>query len=118
MDATHQEEIRILNKLMNSKLAVALVSLLIAGPTTWLLAGATFSDKVQTVIEQNEKTRYMDSIRADYLIERNTDLIKALEKSNQSINRLDTTVNVLNYQMRDLKDDVEYIRNRIDKQKP
>lgn len=116
MNAEQKEEIRIINKLMNSKLAVAIASVLIAGPTTWLLAGATFSQKVDTVIEQNKMNSYEDSLQNTYLQERNAHLLEALDRSNKSINRLDTTVNLLNYQIHDLKEDVEYIRNRIDKQ--
>lgn len=118
MNAEHKEEVEVLNKLMNSKLVIALATVLIAGPTTWLLAGATFTEKVNTVIEQNQMEHFEDSLQNNYLIERNENLIDALDQSNKSIMRLDTTVSRVNQQIHGLKEDVEYIRNRIDKQKP
>lgn len=118
MNPEHQEEVKVLNQLMNSKLVIALATLLIAGPTTWLLAGAIFTEKVNTVIDQNKMEHYQDSLQNKYLIDRNENLIDALERSNQSIMRLDTTVSRVNQQIHGLKEDVEYIRNRIDKQKP
>ena len=118
MNAEHKEEVEVLNKLMNSKLVIALATVLIAGPTTWLLAGATFTEKVNTVIEQNQMEHFEDSLQNNYLIERNENLIDALDQSNKSIMRLDTTVSRVNQQIHGLKEGVEYIRNRIDKQKP
>ena len=70
------------------------------------------------MIEQNQMEHFEDSLQNNYLIERNENLIDALDQSNKSIMRLDTTVSRVNQQIHGLKEDVEYIRNRIDKQKP
>lgn len=107
---------------MNSKMVWALVIILITGPTTWLIAGSTFNDKVDTIINQNQNQRYQDSLQNLYLVERNEKLVTALETSSQAIINLDSTVQRINQQMEfmqsgftRLESEITYMRTRIDK---
>lgn len=107
---------------MNSKMVWALVIILITGPTTWLIAGSTFNDKVDTVISQNKIEHYQDSLQNVYLVDKNEKLITALETSSQAIINLDSTVQRMNQQMEfmqsgftRLESEINYVRTRIDK---
>jgi len=112
---SHQQEINIIRKLLNSKVAMIIISMIISAFGSVLLTGYNYSEDLEKVKTEMLEKAQMDSINYAKVVDYNKTLISALEASNNNVINLNKTVDRMNVTIEFMQKDIEYIRKKIDK---
>lgn len=109
----HTEEVRVISKILSSKLFIAIAPATILTIVSWVSLAASYSDKVDTVIEQAEHKAKIDSINFLYLKQKNEDLIIYMQTANQAIVSNDINYERLQVQYNYIQSELEDIKKRL-----
>lgn len=112
---SHEQEINIIRRIVNSKAALIIFSILTSSLLTWLLTGATYAGDLSDVKDQMSEKAKIDSLNFSYVKTRNDYLMDALETSNNAIINQSALLDRMQTQLDYVQRDVEYVRKRIDK---
>lgn len=113
LSGQHTEEVRVISKILNSKLFIAIAPATILTIVSWVSLAASYSDKVDTVIEQAEHQAKIDSINFLYLKQKNEDLINYMQTANQAIVNNNINYERLQVQYDYIQSELQDIKKRL-----
>lgn len=113
LSSEHTEEVKVISRILNSKLFIAIVPAMTLTVISWVSLAASYSDKVDTVIEQANQQSKIDSLNFQYLKQKNEDLINYMQTANQAI--VDNNINYerLQVQYDYIQSELQDIKKRL-----